>query len=154
MLGITGQYASLTASAGATGQYVSGVLYQPGVNAALGLIHGLLSQESTLNRAIKKLGDGMVAQLKHTLKIHSPSQVMHGLGVNTAEGFRLGVASRHGAVAAEGNRMAHKVHGGAMHGGGGGGNVHYHTWNVHPSEGMDEHQLAAVTSRRLAALVY
>jgi hypothetical protein len=85
---LSGQYRSLAASGSYAGTLMANDLKGAGVRSAQGLVNGLLSQRSRLNRAIKSLGESMVHQLKHTLGIKSPSTVTHSIGVN------LGVALR------------------------------------------------------------
>jgi hypothetical protein len=122
--------------------------YAPGVAAAKGIVAGLLSQRNVLNAAIKTLGNSMVTQLKHTLQIKSPSQVMHKLGSYTGQGLVNGLASQRKAVEMESNRLAHKItgaHTGPSNTHRGGGIV----MNVYPAADQDEITVANAVGRRL-----
>jgi Phage-related minor tail protein len=54
----------------------SAAMYDAGIHAAQGLVRGLQTQEKALNAMMARLGASMVAQLKKTLGIRSPSSVM------------------------------------------------------------------------------
>jgi len=141
ILGLNAGYKDLVAAADSSGTFLAQQLNGAGVSAAQGLVKGLQSQESSLTKAIRKLGDEMVRELKDSLKIHSPSQVMRDLGGNTGEGFRLGLMDKHAAV----KRAAAAYHsavtsGGA--GGHGGGNV----YQFYGLQNLDE--IAAAVQRR------
>lgn len=139
ILGLNAGYKDLVAAADSSGTFLAQQLNGAGVSAAQGLVKGLQSQESSLTKAIRKLGDEMVRELKDSLKIHSPSQVMRDLGGNTGEGFRLGLMDKQAAV----KRAAAAYHSAVTSGGGrGGGNV----YQFYGLQNLDE--IAAAVQRR------
>lgn len=88
---IKSNYSSLSSTASKIGTFMADDLYGAGVNAARGLVAGLQSQESTLNKAIERMADNIVNTIKKKLKIHSPSRVTRELGGYTGQGFGLGL---------------------------------------------------------------
>ena len=64
--------------------------YLAGVDGANGLAEGLASGRVRVGLVAKGLADEAVHQIKHGLKINSPSKVMAELGAYAAEGFGLG----------------------------------------------------------------
>jgi len=91
----------LQATASTTGTGIATSLYGAGVQSAQGLVDGLTSKQGTIEAAMKRLADAMVAQIKKSLKIKSPSTVMRGLGQFTGQGFALGLTdSQAGTVRA------------------------------------------------------
>lgn len=124
-------YGQLNAAGAVAGTYVADQMYGAGVRSAQGLVNGLLSQQATLNRAIKRLGDGMVTQLKATLRIHSPSQVMHNLGAMTGEGYIRGVRSKIDGVQQASKHLAHAaVPATAGAGAAGGGDITFQVYGI------------------------
>lgn len=81
------------------GKYVTHGFYKGGVDAAAGIVRGLESQKKNIESAIHKIAKGMENSLKRALGIKSPSRVMRDRGVDTAEGFRLGLEDSLEAVA-------------------------------------------------------
>ncbi|WP_181272836.1 phage tail tape measure protein [Brevibacterium oceani] len=77
--------------ANAAGQYVTEGFYDGGLNAANGVVKGLESQQSNVEKAIANLAKSMEATFKSVLGIHSPSRVMAELGGFTAEGLVQGM---------------------------------------------------------------
>jgi tape measure domain-containing protein len=146
---LNSQYKALGTQGTNLGKFIADDLYSAGVQSAQGLVNGLRSQESALVSAVRALAEKMVKQIKTSLGIHSPSKVMHGLGINTAEGFRQGIASLHKDVAREADRLANSAlpagkfgsYGGSAAGGRGG-----HTFNVST---QDPRAAAEMTLRRL-----
>lgn len=65
-------------------------LYDAGVKAAQGVVKGLESQMSTLEKTMGKLVDKMVAAIKKKLKIKSPSEVFAEIGQQSMEGLATG----------------------------------------------------------------
>jgi hypothetical protein len=106
---LNSQYKALGTQGTNLGKFIADDLYSAGVQSAQGLVNGLRSQESALVSAVRALAEKMVKQIKTSLGIHSPSKVMHGLGINTAEGFRQGIASLHKDVAREADRLANSA---------------------------------------------
>jgi hypothetical protein len=67
--------AQLARTATATGGQVADAMYGSGIRAARGLVAGIRSQEAAVLREIARLTARMVAQVKRTLRIRSPSGV-------------------------------------------------------------------------------
>lgn len=80
------------------GQTASTKLYQAGVDSAQGLLKGLESKQSALNKKAADLGRKLVQAMKKELKIKSPSQVAAGIGINVGLGLAGGLASQVGDV--------------------------------------------------------
>lgn len=94
-----------SASAG-LGNTAATNLYQAGVNAAQGLVNGLLAKTKALDAASKKLANAIVAQIKKTLGIHSPSRVTKWHGQMVTQGFVSGMVSELPTVKKAAERMA------------------------------------------------
>lgn len=88
----------LMASASKVGDTASKAMYQNGIDAANGFIAGLTKQKQQLEAIGKTLADTIVAAIKKSLQIKSPSRVMMGMGKFTAEGLANGIASNAGLV--------------------------------------------------------
>ena len=89
----------------AGGKAIADAYFLAGVQSAQGIVKGLESQESSLNKAITRLADGMVYTLKKKLKIHSPSQVMRWHGQMSGEGFALGIDDKLARIEQAGSKM-------------------------------------------------
>lgn len=140
-------YKTLTNVGQDLGKFIAKGSYGAGVKAAQGIVDGLKSKESALRKAIKLLGEHMIHQLKKTLKIHSPSQVMFELGGHTAEGYRRGIEAAYAGIAEAGRGLGHAVqHGSGDNGGHGrsGGKTEHH-WHAH---GIQDPQGFLVAARR------
>jgi phage-related protein len=110
-------------------------MYDSGIKAAKGLLQGLQSEESQILKAIRQLAQNMVAEIKRTLKIKSPSGVMADeVGAQIAAGLAAGIRGGAGGVASAMRSLVAIPSGGARIGlggsiastGGGGGNTHVH----------------------------
>ena len=64
-----------------------------------GIVGGIKGGIGAVGSAIEGVANAAVAKVKTTLDIHSPSRVMHKLGLNTAEGLAQGI--REGRVSVE-----------------------------------------------------
>ena len=73
-------------------------MYQAGVDAAQGLVNGLLAKTKALDAASKKLAAAIVAQIKKTLGIRSPSKVLEWHGAMAGVGFTRGIEGEYGRV--------------------------------------------------------
>ena len=146
---INAEYGQLNRYANAVGAVSAQSMYGAGVSAAQGLVNGLLSQEKSLTSAMERLGQTIENTLKKQLGIHSPSRVMHELGVHTGQGYINGVRSTLGGVGAAGGDLATAVTGAAAGGNGGAGGVYVEMHNHFPP-GLDESTTAAMVSRKLA----
>jgi len=66
-------------------------LLQVGKDVIQGFIDGIKSKVSAVADAAKDAADAVTGKIKSILNIHSPSRVTKGFGVNTIEGFILGL---------------------------------------------------------------
>ncbi|MFD3333511.1 hypothetical protein ACFWV1_12825 [Streptomyces sp. NPDC058700] len=69
------------------GKRAASTMYDAGVNSAKGLVKGLQSQEKAIVQQMYKLAKAMEAAIRTALRIKSPSQVAHGLGLNFGQGL-------------------------------------------------------------------
>ncbi|MEV8373015.1 hypothetical protein AB0P21_09775 [Kribbella sp. NPDC056861] len=84
-------YAAIGTQASSLGNTVAGGMYDAGIRAAQGLLKGLQSQKAALEKYLTGLANAMVAALRKTLKIKSPSRVFQDIGWNTGAGLALGL---------------------------------------------------------------
>lgn len=70
---------------------LGGLLVQAGRDAVQGLINGLTERLGRLREIASQIASTVEGAIKSGLGIHSPSTVMHEVGKNTVEGFRLGI---------------------------------------------------------------
>ena len=103
---INSQFKELTQTGSSIGKFVSGDMFNAGVDSARGLVKGLQSQQSALNKAIRALAKSMVKELRDTLGIHSPSTVLHQLGAFSGEGFARGLESTVERVRSSADKLA------------------------------------------------
>ena len=66
-------------------------LNQAGESSVTGLLNGLKSKDSAVKTAAKSLGDILIAALKLSLQIQSPSKKMEAIGEYAGEGFNKGL---------------------------------------------------------------
>ncbi|WP_411120607.1 hypothetical protein [Streptomyces sp. x-19] len=85
--------------ANAAGKTASDAMYQNGIRVAEGIVKGLESQQAAIEKQMLKIADAMVAAIKKSLGIHSPSRVFSKLGGFVGLGFAKGVESQSGRVA-------------------------------------------------------
>lgn len=88
---ITALTNSLSSEASGLGKDSGSLLYDSGVAAAQGLIKGLASQESAIDKQMLKIATAMTTAIKKALGIHSPSRVFRDLGRQIPAGLGLGV---------------------------------------------------------------
>jgi len=81
--------------ADALGKDTSDRLYQAGVNAAQGLVDGLMKLDKQLEQAAANLGKKIAEQVKKTLGIKSPSRVAIGLMGDFGDGLENGLDAQH-----------------------------------------------------------
>ena len=74
------------------------VLFDAGKAAGLGLLSGLKAQQKEIGDLMVRIARQMANSIRSALKIHSPSRVFRGIGVNTMDGLSLGVQDRIAAV--------------------------------------------------------
>jgi hypothetical protein len=67
------------------------LLSKAGKQAAEGLVEGMASKAGDVDAAGGRMGAAAEAGARHALKSHSPSKVFEDIGLDTAEGFALGV---------------------------------------------------------------
>ncbi|MDI5965714.1 phage tail tape measure protein [Streptantibioticus silvisoli] len=99
---------SLQTSANSVGTSVANSMYGAGINSAKGLVKGLKSQESAIEKEMDKIAKSMQGAIKKALGIKSPSTVMAELGDYTAQGMAVGInrSSKQAAIAAQGMAMS------------------------------------------------
>jgi tape measure domain-containing protein len=83
----------LAKAAGALGTKASQNLYQAGVNAAQGLVNGLVAKQKAIQKAMDKIAEDIVKIVKKKLHIKSPSEVMFGLAEFVGQGLIDGLVS-------------------------------------------------------------
>lgn len=76
-----------------------------------GLWNGIKAQWETVRGGIRDLGTGIADTVKSTLGIHSPSRVMHEVGVNIMQGLSNGMTSLQGNVQGVAAQTANDVTG-------------------------------------------
>jgi hypothetical protein len=123
--------AQIHASAAKLGDEGAAPMYQAGVQAAQGLAQGIESQLGSVDAAITKMANSIVATIKKDLKIHSPSLVGADLGMEFPAGVAMGIdrgavlaasaAGRVGSAVAGGYHPAASYGHAAGYGGGSGG---------------------------------
>lgn len=90
--------AQLDKAAKSFGATSADVLFDAGKAAGLGLLSGLKAQQKEIGDIMVRIARQMANSIRSALKIHSPSQVFRGIGVNTMDGLSLGVQDRIAAV--------------------------------------------------------
>jgi tape measure domain-containing protein len=132
-------------------------MYDSGIKAAKGLLQGLQSEESQILKAIRQLAQNMVAEIKRTLKIKSPSGVMADeVGAMIPAGLVAGIQGGAGGVASAMRSLVAIPSMGARIGlggsiaatGGGGGDTHVHLHVQHGIVG-DPAQVGAFISEAI-----
>lgn len=87
--------AEINKTAKKTGDGVGDALFKAGIQAAEGIVKGLESKQSAVDKAMRKLGKSMAEGMKAALGIKSPSTVMRDqVGVQIVNGVIVGVESR------------------------------------------------------------
>ncbi|MFG2147358.1 hypothetical protein ACGFRG_24705 [Streptomyces sp. NPDC048696] len=92
--------AELAKYAGQAGATASDAMYANGVHIAEGIVKGLQSQQAAIEKQMLQIADSMVAAIKKSLGIHSPSRVFAELGTYVGRGFAKGIESEADRVAA------------------------------------------------------
>ncbi|PHQ49478.1 hypothetical protein BLA24_25920 [Streptomyces cinnamoneus] len=90
------ELAKYASQAGAT---ASDAMYANGVHIAEGIVKGLQSQQAAIEKQMLQIADSMVAAIKKSLGIHSPSRVFAQLGSYVGQGFAQGIEGESGRVA-------------------------------------------------------
>jgi len=95
-------------SAKKTGDGVGDSLYKAGIQAADGIVAGLVSKQSDIDKAMKDLGKSIAQAMKDALGIKSPSTVMRDqVGAQIVNGVIAGVDSRQSALDAKMSGLAY-----------------------------------------------
>lgn len=94
---------------------------EAGKNLVAGFALGIFDSISIVIDAVKTFCGGIVNSVKEFLGIHSPSEVMKALGINTAEGFKLGLDESSGDVEESAKNLAEKAKNGMGEAGSEGG---------------------------------
>jgi hypothetical protein len=90
--------ANINSASAGLGNTAAANMYQAGVDAAQGLVNGLLAKTKALTLAAAKLANAIVAQIKRTLGIRSPSKVLEWHGSMAGLGFTRGIEGEYGRV--------------------------------------------------------
>ena len=80
------------------GTTVGDSMYGAGISVAQGLVKGLQSQKSGLEKTMKDLAKSMSDSFKDALKIKSPSRLFEGHGLNIGAGLTRGIIGSYGPV--------------------------------------------------------
>jgi phage-related protein len=97
---INGLSQKVKAESDTFGKTWAGQMYDSGIKAAEGIMKGLQSRESAIMATIRALANAMVAEIKATLKIKSPSGVMADeVGAMIPAGLIAGIQGGAGGVA-------------------------------------------------------
>ena len=88
---ITKQYNALNSASTKSGKVLGKQMHQAGVDSARGLVRGLQSQLSNVEKAANNLANKVVSTVRKKLKIKSPSRVFAEIGEFTGEGMVVGI---------------------------------------------------------------
>jgi tape measure domain-containing protein len=89
----------LANAASGLGTSASKALYQAGVDAAQGLVDGLVKEQAAIQAQMDKIALAMVTAIKKALGIKSPSKMFQEVGQAAAEGMVLGLKDMSGSIA-------------------------------------------------------
>lgn len=81
----------LDTAGAALGKNMADRYYKTGVDAAQGLVNGLLSQLAVAEAAGERIGEVLVKATKKKLKSKSPSKVFQEIGGDVVDGLRIGI---------------------------------------------------------------
>ncbi|MBX9425424.1 hypothetical protein [Streptomyces lateritius] len=93
------------------GKRAASTMYDAGVNSARGLVKGLQSQEKAIIQQMYRLAKAMENAIRAALKIKSPSQVAHGLGLNFGQGLGGGALASMPLVGRAADALAGRMSG-------------------------------------------
>ncbi|QTU64215.1 phage tail tape measure protein [Streptomyces scabiei] len=88
------------------GRTMADAMFDAGAQAGKGFLTGLQAQEAELQKAMDRLGAGLVAAIRKKLKIKSPSRVTRWVGEMTGAGVGIGLDNTAANVAAAAARVA------------------------------------------------
>lgn len=83
--------AQIAAQGGALGDKAANTMYGAGIQAAQGLVAGLLKDKKRLEKVARLLAQALIKAVKKALDINSPSRVFKEMGRQTALGLTLGL---------------------------------------------------------------
>ncbi|MFD5504598.1 hypothetical protein ACFWJS_33645 [Streptomyces sp. NPDC127061] len=86
--------ATLEKAAGKAGDTAADALYKAGIQSAKGLVKGLESQQSAIEKQMVKIAKSMQKAIKKALGIHSPARKLIPVGQNTTLGVLKGVEDK------------------------------------------------------------
>lgn len=137
-------YVAIDKASDAAGSYVTDAMFKGGVNAAAGLVKGLESQQSAIEKQMLKIGLGMESALKKALGIRSPSRKAAAIGDNFAVSLadRLKAGAQPVSKAAAGLGDAMYVAPSKSMSGGYGAAVSKPGYTAGPGAGIDYDRLA------------
>jgi tape measure domain-containing protein len=84
-------------------------LYQAGVDAAQGIVDGLVKKQSDIRKAMEDIATEIVRAIRKKLKIKSPSQVFAEMGGRVIEGLAVGIEANTSNVTTAVDKMAQKL---------------------------------------------
>ncbi|MDX3634342.1 phage tail tape measure protein [Streptomyces europaeiscabiei] len=88
------------------GRTMADAMFDAGTQAGKGFLTGLQAQEAELQKAMNRLGAGLVAAIRKKLKIKSPSKATEWVGEMTGAGVGVGLDKTAATVAAAAARVA------------------------------------------------
>jgi phage-related minor tail protein len=88
------------------GRTMADAMFDAGTQAGRGFLTGLQAQEAELQKAMNRLGAGLVATIRRKLKIKSPSKATEWVGEMTGAGVGVGLDNTAATVAAAAARVA------------------------------------------------
>lgn len=88
------------------GRTMADAMFDAGSQAGKGFLTGLQAQEAELQKAMDRLGAGLVAAIRKRLKIKSPSKATQWVGEMTGAGVGVGLDNTAASVAAAAARVA------------------------------------------------
>lgn len=84
-------------------------MYQAGVDAAAGLVEGLMSLSNELTTAATQLGNAIAQAIASALGIASPSRVLRAMMSDVGDGAALGLDDQHPKISAAAARFSDQI---------------------------------------------
>ncbi|WP_333742703.1 peptidoglycan DD-metalloendopeptidase family protein [Streptomyces ardesiacus] len=106
---INAAQSAISKAATSLGQNAADAMYDAGTASGKGYLTGLQSTQKLIELQMQILARSVQASIKQSLKIKSPSRVLHALGRFTGQGFAQGVAASVPDAEAATLRMANAV---------------------------------------------
>ncbi|MFC7909072.1 phage tail tape measure protein [Streptomyces nigra] len=95
---INAQQKMLVGAANSAGSTAGNAMYGAGIQAAQGLVKGLVSHQKYIEQTMLRIAKGMSKSIRKALGIKSPSKVMARVGAFTAQGLVKGMDGERAAV--------------------------------------------------------